>query len=122
MRQGIDLTRFWRIVKLHRRTGFGRRKPHYLDLMKCLYRDLDEALQLGLHQTRGKRILDIGTGPGFFPYILNRLGHEVVATERAHDESIMWDWWRSSSDRRRLLRNTLDEPALQRWLERQPSL
>ncbi len=108
MREGIDLTRFWRIVKLHRQTGFGRHKPHYIDLMGCLSHDFDEALQRGLHQTKGKRILDIGTGPGVFPYVLRQLGHEVVATERARDESIMWEWWRSSRVRKWWLRNTLD--------------
>ncbi|MFN2200000.1 MAG: class I SAM-dependent methyltransferase, partial [Caldilineaceae bacterium] len=36
---------------------------------------LDYAYDLGLHRLSGKRILDLGTGCGYFPYVCNYFGH-----------------------------------------------
>lgn len=117
--ESIDHAKLARIVRRHRWTGFGRHKPHYVDLIGCIARDFREAVELGLHRECTQRILDVGTGPGAFPYILRHLGHEVVATEREDDESTMWlgsrlrKWW---------LQRRFDPDGLRRWLRSRPTL
>ena len=116
IKEGVDQRELARIVRRHRSTGFGRHKPHYVDLMTCLTTDFDEAVRLGLHQGKAKWILDIGTGPGAFPHILRHFGHDVVATEREDDESTMWHWWHSSRLRRRWIGRRFDDEGLRQWL------
>lgn len=45
---------------------------HFLDV------EAVKACMLGLHRSHPMRILDIGTGCGYFPYVCNRLGHEAL--------------------------------------------
>lgn len=40
-------------------------------------------LRLALGHERGKRILDVGTGPGFFSILLSRMGHRLTAVDAA---------------------------------------
>jgi len=90
---GIDRPRLGAIVRRHGETGFGRRKRKYLELVNHIGRAFRDVVRLDLHATARWRVLDIGTGPGAFAHVLEHLGHEVVATERAEDESIMWSTW-----------------------------
>lgn len=39
------------------------------------------ARQLGLHRGPRLRILDLGSGPSYFPFVCRRMGHEVVALD-----------------------------------------
>jgi SAM-dependent methyltransferase len=41
------------------------------------------AVLLGLIDSEPKRILDIGTGPGHFPFICKYLGHDVIGLDRS---------------------------------------
>lgn len=53
----------------------------YLNLMPWLRAKLDVAIRLGLHEGPPLSILDIGVGPGHFPYVCRLYGHEVVGTD-----------------------------------------
>lgn len=57
----------------------GRAK--YLDLDTWLGRHVTHAEAIGLLDSPPRRILDIGTGNGYFPFICRRFGHDVVATD-----------------------------------------
>jgi len=53
----------------------------YLDLRKWLSAKLTYVYLLGLHQGRPLRILDLGAGPGYFPYLCALHGHTVEAMD-----------------------------------------
>lgn len=55
--------------------------PFYLDLVNAVRVSLYRILELGLHLGPSIRILDIGTGPGVFPFCCQHYGHEVVCTD-----------------------------------------
>lgn len=56
---------------------FRRDKP----VRKWLREKLATVDFLKLNQTSNKRIFDIGTGAGWFPYICNLLGHECIGSD-----------------------------------------
>lgn len=56
---------------------FRRDKP----VKKWINEKLSTAHFLGLHKTKGKRLFDIGTGAGWFPYICNLYGHECIGSD-----------------------------------------
>lgn len=80
LRRDIDIDAF---VGIQRRHADAAREIHgkYLDLDTWLSRHLTHAEALGLFAGPPRRILDIGTGNGYFPWICSRLGHDVVATD-----------------------------------------
>lgn len=53
----------------------------YLNLDYWLASKLEIALELGLHAGPPLAILDIGVGPGHFPFICRLFGHQVVGTD-----------------------------------------
>ena len=53
----------------------------YLDLRTWIRRHLVHAKALGLFDGARRRILDLGTGNGYFPFVAGRLGHDVVALD-----------------------------------------
>src|SRR5687767_13313295 len=59
--------------------------PHgyskYLDIRFWMARSLTEFFLLRLDRQKSLRILDIGTGAGYFPYICSFYGHKVVALD-----------------------------------------
>ena len=66
------------------RRDVGERRPNkakYLDAEKWLASMWTEAKYLGLHRPPAQRLLDLGTGPGFFPHACRVLGHEVWALD-----------------------------------------
>lgn len=78
----IDLKRF----KLYQeRYKDADSPPHgyskYLDIKFFLLHDLSYFHLLNLHKSPPLRILDLGTGPGYFPYICMLYGHKVVAID-----------------------------------------
>jgi len=80
LRAEIDSVRFDAVAQTHRERGDPIRQK-YLELDTWLGRHLTHAEALGLFDGRPRRMLDIGTGNGYFPFIATRLGHEVVATD-----------------------------------------
>ena len=111
---GVDGARLRKIVRRHRETGFGRHKLKYLELMDYLTEVFKDAVSLGLHDCEPRRVLDIGAGPGAFAYALGRLGHDVVATERDDDESIMWPIWQRQRGLARSSRRARPRGAIRR--------
>lgn len=53
----------------------------YLRYVWHISRATHLARRLGLHRGPPRRILDLGTGPGYFPFVCARMGHEVVALD-----------------------------------------
>jgi SAM-dependent methyltransferase len=53
----------------------------YLDIRTWMAAKLTYLYHLNLHTTRPLRILDLGTGPGYFPYLCSLYGHRVVAID-----------------------------------------
>ncbi|MFM8319546.1 MAG: hypothetical protein ACKOC5_01425 [Chloroflexota bacterium] len=47
----------------------------YLNLNQWISKQIDEAYRLKLHRQRGLKVLDLGTGCGYFPYICEYFGH-----------------------------------------------
>src|SRR4051812_17945261 len=60
-------------------------RPHgyskYLDIRPWMADKLMMVLYLGLDRSKPLKILDIGTGTGYFPYICRYFGHEVVSLD-----------------------------------------
>lgn len=50
-------------------------------LEKYIQEKLSVAHYLNLHKTKGKKLLDIGTGAGWFPYICKLYGHTCIGTD-----------------------------------------
>jgi hypothetical protein len=57
-------------------------KAKYLDNERWLRAMWRQAVQLDLPELLPQRILDLGTGPGHFPYVCNVLGHEAWGLNR----------------------------------------
>lgn len=53
----------------------------YLDIRPWMIHKLTYFYLLGLHRSRSLRILDLGTGAAFFPYICSLYGHKVIALD-----------------------------------------
>ena len=53
---------------------------------KYIQEKLSVANYLGLHKTSGKKLIDIGTGAGWFPYICKLYGHDCIGTETIHTD------------------------------------
>jgi len=62
------------VAPIYRRDRFSAAK--YADFRMWLLRNIHRAAQLGLHEACGLRILDIGSGPGYFIAAARALGHD----------------------------------------------
>jgi cyclopropane fatty-acyl-phospholipid synthase-like methyltransferase len=54
---------------------------YLVDVEKWLGTNIQRVLNLGLDLENGKRVLDLGSGPGYFLYICKRLGHDVLGLD-----------------------------------------
>lgn len=54
----------------------------YIDAAKWIARCEDRASALGLDHCEPRRVLDIATGCGYFPFVCRAHGHSVTATDR----------------------------------------
>ena len=57
-------------------------KLSYADLELWVARAWKEARRLELDNSQPIDVLDIGTGPGYFPFVCQKLGHRCVALDR----------------------------------------
>lgn len=57
------------------------RMGKYLDYETWIRRHLIHAHALGLTEGPARRILDLGTGNGYFPFVCRRLGHEAIGLD-----------------------------------------
>lgn len=64
----------------------------FLNLQVWTLETLTRVIRLNLHQTKGQRVLDIGTGCGYFPYLCRQFGHDAecvdLDTEPLYNESV----------------------------------
>jgi SAM-dependent methyltransferase len=58
----------------------------YLNVDEWLPKHVNLARLFGLHMTEPKNILDIGTGPGLFPFVAQELGHSVLGVDTGDRE------------------------------------
>lgn len=57
----------------------------YFDHYVWLTRGIQDAVDLGLHRDKNRRVLDIGCGPGWFIKVCAYLGHECAGTDLSFD-------------------------------------
>jgi SAM-dependent methyltransferase len=75
----IDRVRLNRLRKCHRRSSIELREAS--DYEVKLRIAILKALMTGLHQSRALRILDLGSGGGYFVAVCRHLGHTAEGTE-----------------------------------------
>jgi SAM-dependent methyltransferase len=75
---GVDRAAFDQVGQSLPRANFN---PLYLDLADTMGVSLYRLRRLGLDSGPSHTILDIGTGPGLFPYVCQKFGHRVVCTD-----------------------------------------
>jgi SAM-dependent methyltransferase len=79
--QTIDSDKFQRIYQRHSIKDPGDAWPKYLDLKVWIEINLQRVRNLGLDLGGRRRILDIGCGTGYFLYICQYLGHDVLGLD-----------------------------------------
>ncbi len=57
----------------------------YLDSDSEVKRKVNIAVKIGLNLCNSKKILDISTGCGWFPWVLRRMGHEIIYTDNLNE-------------------------------------
>ena len=58
----------------------------YLDLLYWLRSKLRIALEQEMHRRPSQRVLDLGSGPGHFPFLCRRLGHRRKLVSGSRDD------------------------------------
>jgi SAM-dependent methyltransferase len=71
----------WSALRIRHSGPARNEKAKFTDAPRWIRESLREAKILGLHRRQGLRILDIGCGPGFFLYVCQRLGHNVIGVD-----------------------------------------
>ena len=77
----IERPEFEAICRRYAVENSGHRWGKYLDLKKWVALNLQRVRELELDWGRRKRILDIGSGAGYFLYICQWLGHEALGLD-----------------------------------------
>jgi SAM-dependent methyltransferase len=85
----IDSERFAQIRARHGVDDPKDEPPKYLEMVSWMNENLRRIRALELDLGRRKRVLDIGSGVGYFLYICNLLGHETVGIDL--DEMLMFN-------------------------------
>lgn len=78
LRDGLDLSAF---DELCRTTNDEEYRLKYSDLDHWLASSWKEAKRLGLDRSPPLEILDLGLGPGYFPFVCQQLGHRCVGLD-----------------------------------------
>jgi hypothetical protein len=78
LRSALDERVFLDCLALSKTAG----KSKYLDAERRLGESLRDAMDLELHLAPPLRILDIGTGPGYFPYVCKKFGHDCIGLDK----------------------------------------
>lgn len=80
-KHGIDSKEFYEIKEKYQGSESKIKGLKYLRFNVRFRGRLRYALKLGLNKSSPQKILDIGTGVGYFPYICNRYGHDSHALD-----------------------------------------
>jgi SAM-dependent methyltransferase len=79
--QTIDREKFREIYDRYAMNDPGDEWPKYLEIESWMEINLKRVRDLGLDLGRRKRVLDIGCGTGYFLYICQYLGHDVLGLD-----------------------------------------
>jgi len=79
--RSIDADKFRKIYERHGVADPGDAWPKYLDLQRWMEINLQRVRDLELDLRGRKRVLDIGCGTGYFLYICQYLGHDVLGLD-----------------------------------------
>ena len=79
--KSIDSAGFEAIRRRHAIDNPGEAWPKYLNLPLWMTKNLRRVRELGLDSGARRRILDLGCGAGYFAYICQWLGHEVLGLD-----------------------------------------
>jgi SAM-dependent methyltransferase len=79
--QTIDREKFQRIYDRYAMHDPGDEWPKYLEIERWMEINLKRVRDLGLDLGGRKRVLDIGSGTGYFLYICRYLGHDVLGMD-----------------------------------------
>src|ERR1700730_19282861 len=79
--QTIDRAPFERIHRRYAVERPGEDWPKYLDLNRWIDINIRRVREIELDLSRAKRILDLGCGAGYFAYIAQLLGHDVLGLD-----------------------------------------
>lgn len=85
----IDSEKFAEIRARHGVDDPGEDPPKYLELHRWLEANLNRVRDLELDLGRQRRVLDIGSGAGYFLYICELLGHDALGIDL--DENPMFN-------------------------------
>ena len=77
----VDPRKFQEVYQRHAVKDPGDAWPKYLDLKLWMEINLQRVRNLGLDLGGRKRVLDIGCGTGYFLYICQYLGHDVLGLD-----------------------------------------
>jgi SAM-dependent methyltransferase len=77
----IDREKFREISERYRMENPGDEWPKYLEIERWMEINLKRVRDLGLDLGGRKRVLDIGCGTGYFLYICQYLGHDVLGMD-----------------------------------------
>ena len=81
----IDPNRFQIIQDKYGVTTEPISRTKYLNFKYRYWRRLRSAHRLELHRSKATDVLDIGTGPGYFPFICGQLGHNAYSLDLGDD-------------------------------------
>jgi len=84
--ESLDLDRYEQLRSSLLGNGDAGSEVKYLDLLYWLRSKLRIALDLEMHRLPSQKVLDLGSGPGHFPYLCRHLGHQVTALDLGHIE------------------------------------
>src|SRR5512147_2157878 len=82
----LDRSAFEQFSRLgHAQHAHKRKLDHdmkYTEYERWIARAWKDARHLGFHRQKPIDILDIGNGPGYFPYVCRKLGHRCMGLDR----------------------------------------
>jgi hypothetical protein len=82
----LDLPDFRELVKARENESVTLKYGKYLEPNKWIRRTFRNLLFLGLHQSPPKKILDLGSGTGYFLKMASSFGHNVFGLDRPQVE------------------------------------
>ena len=77
----IDTNLFRTIQEKYRKIAPNENYTKYLNISGYLKRNLKRAYRLNLHKSKPLNIIDFGAGAGYFCFICNYFGHNVMAMD-----------------------------------------
>jgi hypothetical protein len=77
----IDTNLFRTIQEKYRKIAPNENYTKYVNISDCLKRNLKSAYRLNLHKSKPLNILDFGAGAGYFCFVCNYFGHNVMAMD-----------------------------------------